>query len=573
MKLIKNALLTLVFGLFAVILASSQSLDWVRQMSGVSEESGMDMAVDAFGNVYTSGTFFETVDFDPSGAEFNLSSNGLSDIFIIKQNDQGDLLWAKQIGGEAFDHPGTIILDSSGNILLGGSFRGTVDLDPGEGTFEVTEQGSRAFILKLDSNGDFIWAKQWGASLSSAGAYVNDLALDETGNIITCGTFSGTVDFDPGDDTFSVNDLGYGDGFISKLDANGNFIWAAIVNGNSAINSDSISSIDVDVSGNIIASGPFYGDASNFDLLGGGNCYLKLDGNGNTLWSKQTLGNQGVFTNSLEIDELGNAYMVGRFGGVLDFDPGDGVFNLTAQGTYDAFILKLDSSGNFVWAKSVGGIPSQGASGYLDQGNGLALDNAGNLYITGAYAFSGDFDPGPATYTLTTVGYVDMFVLKLDVDGNFIYAETFGTSSQGFPYFVVGNSVITGENDKVYFTGYFSDTTDFDPGPSVVNLVGLGSTDVFILKMNGESVGTGDLVLENLSIFPNPSNGEFTIDLGKVYSEVSVEIANVFGQTIASHYSSFTRIVKTEITNLSGIYLVKIRTSEGNLKTMRIIKN
>src|SRR5690554_5805871 len=130
-------------------------------MGGSSAGNGTAMAIDSSGNIYTIGLFYQTVDFDPSAITYTLTSNGETDIFITKLDAQGNLLWAKQIGGASYDYPGNIAVDAKGNLLVGGSFRGTVDLNPGVGELTVNMPGRAAFLLKLNSDGDFMWAKHW----------------------------------------------------------------------------------------------------------------------------------------------------------------------------------------------------------------------------------------------------------------------------------------------------------------------------------------------------------------------------------------------------------------------------
>src|SRR5690606_28763621 len=100
----------------------------------------------------------------------------------------------------------------------------------------------------------------------------------------------------------------------------------------------------------------------------------------------------------------------------VDFDPGIGVFNLTSNGSSDVFIQKLDVSGNFLWAKSFGGGPSSSAAAFS-----ITIDNNGNIYTTGRFWATVDFDPGVGVYNLTSNGRHDIFIQKLDVNGDFLW--------------------------------------------------------------------------------------------------------------------------------------------------------
>ena len=194
----------------------------------------------------------------------------------------------------------------------------------------------------------------------------------------------------------------------------------------------------------------------------------------NLQWAKQISGD-GIGNASLviTIDASENVYTIGSFAGTVDFDPGSGVFNLTATGNSDIFINKLDASGNFVWVKSFGG-PE------YDTGRSIVLDSSGNIYTTGTFGGTADFDPGLGVYNLTTSGIADgVFISKLDASGNFVWAKKIGGGCYCDYYFIAVDG--TG---NVYTTGSFDGTQDFDPGPGVFNLTSTGWSDTFISKLD-----------------------------------------------------------------------------------------
>ncbi|HLG33517.1 MAG TPA: hypothetical protein VI757_01445, partial [Bacteroidia bacterium] len=303
--------------------------------------------------------------------------------------------WAKGIGGTGGDFGGAIAIDASGNVYTTGSFNGTVDFDPGAGIFNLT--GGGTFISKLDSTGNFIWAK---AIVGTTNYYGGSIAIDPagSGNVYTTGDFVGTADFDPGAGIFNLTAAGGRDFFISKLDSSGNFVWAKAMGGTS---DDGGHSIAIDPSGS------------------------------------------------------GTVYTTGIFEGTADFDPGAGVFNLTSAGWRDIFISKLDSSGNFVWAKAMGGTGD-------NQGRSIAIDPAGSgdVYTTGFFYGTADFDPGAGTFNLTSAAAsADIFISKLDSSGNFVWAKQIGGtgSSGGASY-----SIAIDASGYVYTSGGFLGTVDFD---------------------------------------------------------------------------------------------------------------
>jgi len=189
-------------------------------------------------------------------------------------------------------------------------------------------------------------------------------------------------------------------------------------------------------------------------------------------WAKSMGGTGNEYGNSMAIDALGNVYTVGNYMGTVDFNPGTGTFNLTSVGLFDIFISKLDASGNFVFAKSMGGPLN-------DWATSIAL--SGNIYTTGYFYGTADFDPGAGTFNLTSSNdSSDIFISNLDASGNFVYAKSMGgTSSKCY-----SQSITIDASGNVYTTGYFSGTSDFDPGTGVFNLTTTGVNDIFISKLD-----------------------------------------------------------------------------------------
>ena len=182
-------------------------LVWARQMGGTSHEEGISTAVDASGNVFTTGHFVGTADFDPGPGTLSFTSAGSSDIFVSKLDALGNFVWAKQLGGITNDQGFALAVDPSGNVLTTGSFSGTVDFDPGSGTFNLTAIGlSDIFVSKLDDQGNFVWAKQMGGNpIPSTYDEGRSIAVDPSGNVFTTGIFYAVGDFDPGPGTFNLN--------------------------------------------------------------------------------------------------------------------------------------------------------------------------------------------------------------------------------------------------------------------------------------------------------------------------------------------------------------------------------
>jgi hypothetical protein len=469
MKQISMIALTTLFTNFLY----SQNFIWAKTMGGtnvLASEAATSSATDASRNVYTTGAFGGTVDFDPGSGTFNMGCNSCQpccnpeDIFITKLDASGNFLWAKQIGGSSIDAGRSILLDNSANVYITGNFQGTVDFDPGPGTFNLTASGlNTGFLVKLNSSGGFIWAIRLNAeggsklALNSSNIYVGGYAgtgayvikfdldgnliwekkftglnnfttgitIDGSGNVYSCGFFSGTTDFDPNAGVSNLTAGGSFDAFISKLDGSGNFVWAKQITG-AAI--ESASNILFDPTGNLIITGVFYGTADfdpgpavqNVSSTGDAdNFIIKMNQSGQVIWVKQFGGTNLDNLNSAVTDSYGNIFLTGSFLGTADYDPGPGVYiivNPNGISAGAAFICKLDPYGDFIAAKVIGN--SSGTHITIDPN----VSTAG-VFVTGGFGGNPDFDPGPGTYTISSVGGIDMYVLKLTL---FIPGDTDG---------------------------------------------------------------------------------------------------------------------------------------------------
>lgn len=473
------------FILFALILtgtflkAQNPNFTWAKKWGGTGDDYPFCITTDVSGNVFTTGWFQGTVDFDPNAGVTNLTSGGGNDIFISKLDGAGNLLWAKKIGNTGSDLGYSISTDVMGNSYITGSFFNTVDFDPNAGVFNLTSSGAEdIFILKLDASGNFVWAKKVGGSGVEDGY---SIAIDGLGNVCYSGRFAGTADFDPNAGVSNMTSFsGNFDIFISKLDASGNFIWAKQMGGTL---DEWPLSITIDASNNILTTGMFSSAPADFDPSAGSftlsatggiqDIFVsKLDLNGNFVWAKQMGGAGSDYGSSLDTDNNGNVYLTGVFAATADFDPGFGTFNLTVNGGSDIFISKLDNNGNFVWAKQIG---AAGASS--DYGYGIYVDAAGNVYSTGRLDGVADFDPGAGVFNLTPASSIAAYISKLDANGNFVWAGLMdGPSTEE------GYSITLDALGSIYVTGWFQGTADFNASAGVFNMTSAGLFDAFVVK-------------------------------------------------------------------------------------------
>ncbi len=459
---------------------------WAVRGGGSGNDTGRSVAVDAAGNVFVTGGFQGTADFPTDSGPVTLTSAGGTDIFLAEYSAAGSLLWVRQVGGSGGDEGRGVSVDAAGNVYLMGFFSGVVDFGPGSGATELTSVGtSDLFVSRWDPSGNLDWAKQLGPKVNDYD-YGYGVKADAAGNVYTIGVFAGTQDFDPGAGTYNLTSAGGTDIFVSKLDSDGNFVWADHFGGTAP---DYGNAVTVDDAGNVYFTGFAQGLDADFDpgpgvfYLPDPNtlriCVTKLDASGGLVWAKAFLGDSYEVGLGIAVDSTGNVYTTGLFNGVTDFDPGPGTFNLTSNGyvppnsIWDVYVSKLDANGNFVWANQLGNTA-------IDIGYGIDVDAAGNVYSTGAINGTTDFDPGPGTYDLGFAsGYSTTFVRKLTPAGELVSAYLLGEHQSTAGY----GLAVSGAGD-VYTTGYFfGGNADFDPGPGVFNLAGAGSTDMYLTKL------------------------------------------------------------------------------------------
>ena len=483
---------------------------WAKRFGSTGFDHGNAIAVDGSGNVFTSGYFNATVDFDPGAGTFTLATAGNADVFISKLDAAGNFVFAKRIGGAGNDIGNAIRLDAAGNVLTTGSFDGTVDFDPGAATVNLVSSGASTdiFISKLDASGNYVWAKRMGGSFTDRG-YSSE--ADAGGNVYTTGYFQGNADFDPGAGTFTLSSSSNTeDIFVSKLDASGNFLWARAMGG-----------------------------AGNDQAI------------------------------SLALDASGNVHTTGWYQGVADFDPGPTTFTLNSPpGINDEiFVSKLNASGNFVWAKHMGGST-------MDEGFSIDVDGSGNVYTTGGFTGTADFDPGPGTFTLTAPGIADdIFISKLDATGNFVCAGKLGGTGDDW-----GLAIAVDATGNIYSSGFFNGTGDFDPNAGIFNLTSAGGADAFISKLSPSCSGVGmnEIVASDfeLKIFPNPGTGDFNLILHPANGfPNSITVEDLMGRNVLNFSNIYSYENKLDLVNTSGgIFIVKVLYTD-KIFTKRIIKN
>lgn len=382
-------------------------------------------------NLLVVGNFIGTVDFDISPtSSYNLTASGTSyDIFIAKYSSNGNLLWAKRIGDDnGLEESGySVVIDDFNNVIVTGFFAGIVDFDPSStNVSNLVSTWDASFLLKLNSNGDFLWAQKIAEQDQMGWDFGIHVSIDNSNNIYVVGDFQASNDFDNGPGTAVLSTIGLAiDTYILKKDQNGGFLWVKQLQCQ-------------------------YTDIVNR-------------------------------VRDIAVDNSGDIYLTGNFNGAVDFDPGSGTqlfstaqYGSNGQFIYDAFLTKLSSNGNFVWAKSYGTLNG------MEKGMSLFIDNNNDIIFTGNFNDNIDIS-GNSTLSFITNGSNDFFLAKINATGTMIWAKQFGgTGSDG------ANVVTVGNNNDIYLSGGYNNSIDIDPSAGIYNL-NCTSSSAFLLKLTNNA--------------------------------------------------------------------------------------
>lgn len=573
------------------------------------------LKVDKNGNIYISGGFYGTVDFDPDTTKsFKLTSNGDVDVFILKLDRNGKFIFAKNMGGLLPDNVTDLTIDKFSNIYTTGRTYGG-DFDPG---IPVNYIDGPVFISKLDKDGNFKWAKNITTKpVPKSMVFSNRIDVDMNGNVYTIGTFFGTADFDPSIDTQYVAAGIYGSSaYIHKLNSDGKLKWVKSYNSIYGGGFSHIAgSIKTDSNANVFAILPCLNiiDANpnaGVEILEcKGNLFTKLDSVGNYVWGK-TFGN-GENTTDMILDS-NSIYWGGTFRGNIELDPSADSFFLKTSNTYsDAYISKIDLDGNFKWAIQIGDTLNDGI-------NGIALSRYKNLFTVGSFDGKVDFDHGPDSSFLNNIdGTVFLHKLSRCQSRNSLKKEackSFAFESKVLSKTGIYNFLyrskdncdsifsldlkINTVSDSVIKSGsvisaYSSTATSYQwvKCPSYTPVAGATSATftatttgnyALIITENGctdtsKCVSVFGLNIPNIQtdevvhVYPNPSNGLFTIS-SAINNQEMVEIRSLEGKILQSRTINNKEFVIDLNAYSAGIYFLSIRNDNGIEIIKKLVK-
>ncbi|MCJ8292354.1 MAG: T9SS type A sorting domain-containing protein [Crocinitomicaceae bacterium] len=575
--------------LFVLKLNPTGDFIWAKSFGSSTWTYGFSCDTDAAGNVFVSGQFEYTVDFDPGIGVYNLTSNGDADIFVFKLDSNGDFVWAHSEGSIDYDASLELVVDNSQNVLLTGRYDWTVDFDPGPLVYNLTVTlFGNCFIQKLDNDGNFIWAK----TLEGGTAGANSIIVDDTNNVYVTGWYRDSIDLDPnvGIANFNSFTSTADDMFALKLDSLGIFSWGWSGGG---VLFDAGYSIDVDNLGNTYVTG-----ANDHAIY-----ILKLDQNANMVWDTY-LGNAGGnFGKDIHAANDGSVYVVGQFGGSIDLDPGPLTSSFTSLGIYDNFVLKLDSCIN---NSSVENVVTCDSYTWIDGNTYTSSNNSATWTLSNSQGCDSvitlDLTITNSTSTVDTHTACDSFTW---IDGN-TYTSSINTptwsltNAQGCDSLITLDLTInsvdatTTQTNATTLSANTSGATYqwLDCDNSNAQLVGaVSQTYVAIangnysveVSLNGcvdtsscnliNQVGYSENSFgPNLLVSPNPTSGKLKINLGQEYPQITVSVFNAIGQKLSTKDFYSTQIIDMRIQGESGLYIIEVQAEMMKAKVV-VVKN
>lgn len=524
--------------------AQSPSWIWAHNAGSVGYDYAYSVVVDSSGNSYVAGDFGGTIQFDMT---HSFTSVGSGDLYIVKYDPAGKVVWAKSQGGTGGESASSVAVDKSGNVYVVGYFKSPTIVF---GTTTLTLAGGNIydlFIAKYDVNGNILWAKSAGGTGDDR---ATGITIDNSGNCLITGWFvSSSLTLG----AFTLTNTGSSDIFVAKYAPDGTALWAKSASGSSW---DYSYGIAVDQAGNSFIAGKFNGSTltlgsiiltkvTNNDLF-----VAKYAPDGTVIWAKRAGNYTNNSANAVATDKGGNCYVSGIYGGAsIVF----GTYTLTSGGGIgDMFVVKYNPAGTVMWAKSAGGTLEDG-------GTAVKTDKAGYCYA-GGYFKSDSIKFETTTLKNTKSTTSDIFITEYDTSGNVIWAKSAGGTGDDVP-----SSVAVDTLRNFFLTGYIG-------SPTVVfgttTLTCGGSTDMFITKSDNIS-GVHELNRDfEFTVFPNPASDFISVKLDQ---KADIEILNLQGQVCkkANNYHSGSRLDISDFPQ--GIYLVKV-TAAGGFHTEKIIK-
>ncbi len=500
-------------------LGSTQTWQWSKSEGNTGSDQAMSVVTDLNGNILMTGQYGSPTLTFGNNTLTNAMTNGAADAFVVKYNSLGNVLWTQNISGKLQDIGHCIITDALGNVYVSGKFESDT-LTIGS-TLLFNSQGTDIFLLKFDSNGNLLWAKNAGGAYHVTGG---SLAVDPLGNVVMTGSFN-SPDITFGSTILFNSNPSSHDVFMVKYDPNGNVTWAKSFGGKF---DDFVSGNEMDTNGNPVICGhfkyinlPIDGVSVTNSGMGTNDIFVaKFDPNGDVIWLRQVGGNQEEYSSNLTLDKNDNVIISGSFQSASITINGSTLTNIGGVGM-DAIIVKYDANGGFQWARNGGGT-------FNDNVKDLVEDVDGNVYVLGD--FTSEFISFDTTSLSNAGGNThshDLFLTKYDMHGNLLWTESYGGTGTEW-----AQSICSNLNGEIFISGFYTSPT-LQFGPNIPTISNLGSRDIFLSKLGDEIIGGIEIRKKNNSvIYPNPFTDQATIKFNERLNNATFYLYNTMGQKV-----------------------------------------
>lgn len=504
-------------------------------IGGPGNDVGSSILIDNNGYTTVAGVFEQIIDLDPSPAQnghavYNFGTS--KDFFIVKYDDLA-YAFSKAIGGAGEDIVNGMDVDSNNNLILTGIYRGTVDFNPNISVNNslTTTSGGEAYVLKLDTNLDYVWAKSF-VTTDAVGGIGKVVKVDNNDAIVVAGTFRGTADFDPNAGVQNeISETNFSAGFVVKLTTSGNYSWKAVLN--------------------------------NVNNNQAGITYAST---------------HETFLQDFAVDSNNNIVVVGSFRGRnVDFDPSAGTVNINSDihvqstpaiSTYKntGYLWKLNSSGQYVWAGAI----KVGSSSYVSGADtfpyAITFDQNDDFYFSGHFRTYIDLNPASGTSFLTSTANNDVFIGKFNGTTNaLIWARSYGGANNVY----TNDMKISGT--KLLLLGSFVATVDFDPNSGTQNITSQGGNDSYLLSLTETSLLSSTSFNNfDFEIYPNPVSTDLNIQTQLEY--FSYSIYSIEGKVLQFGKSEVGQTTINVSTLPSGMYLIDILSDTNERSIQKFLK-
>lgn len=439
-------------------------------------------------NVYLTGYFSGTVDFDPtSGTDSKTSS--VQNLFVTKINADGTYgttYVATPSGPLSYANGYSVAVDHSGNVYVSGIFRGTVNFNMVGGTDNKTSIGTGlnfdSFLTKINSNGTYGYTYTWGATNNAVSS--GKIAIDLNNKVHLYGSYNGTTNFDPTGGSDSKTAVNSNDFYLISLNSNGSYIgtftWSPGF-------PSSTEGITTDGNNNIFITGSFR-NSTDFNPTGGtdtktghGNgtsdvFITKINADRTYGWTYQFGDANGWAEGwAIKTDSNNNIYLGGNYENQVDFDPTSGTDLITGDPNWNdnIFVTKINSNATYGFTYTQA--PSTGFNNYI---RNMAIDSNNNIYVQGEYQGTVNFDRGGSDSHSSNADTIDIFVTKLNANQSYGTTYAIGGNTDDF-----GGGIVVDSNNNIYYSGYFSDVVNFNPLGGSDSQTSNGNTDIFLTQL------------------------------------------------------------------------------------------